>query len=96
MPSQLDKLLAQALQLSPEERTALRDALAASAQRPPETPDEPPFSDADLQQMLAVSPRAPGEIVTLGLLGTWAEQGIEDGADWINARKRERQARQAW
>jgi len=84
MPSQLEKILAMALQLSPQERIALSEALAASVQH---QPDEPPFSDQEIQHMLIVDPQSPREIDRLGLLGTWTDQAVDDGAEWVNARK---------
>ncbi len=48
MSAQLDQLLAQALQLTPKERLALSEALAASVQKS-QPADEPRFTDEEIE-----------------------------------------------
>jgi hypothetical protein len=88
--TQFDDILTQALQLPPDERIALIERLAASFRnaRPAATPDES-FSEEELAELLHVEPLPPAEIVAAGLLGTWADLGIEDGAAWVNEQKRQ-------
>lgn len=77
-----DEVLAQALTLSPAQRLALIAALAESMQ--------------DTGMTYPAQPLTPSEMIQVGLVGTWADADIDDGAAWINARKRDRQARRKW
>lgn len=80
------------LQLSPRERMAMIEELAASFQdesvwRDSET-DEPPIDDEEIAALMHIEPLPPAEVVAQGLLGTWADMEIEDGAAWVNEQKR--------
>ena len=45
---------------------------------------------------LTIEPLTGAEIVAMGLLGGWAEEGITDGQEWVEARRRERRERRQW
>jgi hypothetical protein len=42
---------------------------------------------------MTIDPLPPSEIIKRGLTGTWAHLNISDGAEWVNARKKERSER---
>lgn len=96
MSPKYDKILEGVLQLPRAERLALADAIHASiaSERAEHPHDEAPFTDEELAELMTPNPMTPREIVARGLLGGWGDQGIDDGAEWVNQRKRERQARQ--
>jgi hypothetical protein len=82
---QFEQALSLALRLSPSER------LAASFRVGTETDanaQEPAFSTDEVAEMMRVEPISPQEMVAQGLLGVWADQGIEDSAAWVNEQKR--------
>ena len=53
-----------------------------------ESPTEPGWTSADLDQTLKASPMSGAEIVQAGLTGGWS--GISDGADWVEEKRRQR------
>lgn len=85
-----------ALQLPVPERLAMIADLADSLQ--PEAPngDVETWTPEELAEMMRVEPLPPKEIIERGLLGTWADQGITDGAEWVNEQKRKRKERRKW
>jgi hypothetical protein len=97
------RALSEALKLSPFERMAMieelaasfKDELATSSELPSEE-DRPPFTAEELAELTKVEPLPPAEVVALGLLGTWADMGIEDGAEWVNQQKQKRRERRKW
>lgn len=98
--SDFEKVLNQALRLTPLERIEIIERLAASFQRQG-APDSRagagvPFSDEELAELMKVEPSSPEDVVAEGLLGTWHYLGINDGAMWVNAQKRERRERRRW
>lgn len=94
-----EEALALALQLPPAERIAIIEELAASFRESAaldEISGEPALSADEVAYLMQVEPLSPTEIVAEGLLGTWDNQGIADGADWVNEQKRKRKARRKW
>lgn len=86
-------LLAQALQLSSAERLAMIEELAASFRSQPIPSDQAPLTPDEIAVLMQVEPLSPAEIEAKGLLGTWADLGITDGAEWVNEQKRKRRER---
>ncbi|GIK67606.1 MAG: hypothetical protein HND43_10635 [Armatimonadetes bacterium] len=80
------------LQLSPRERMAMIEELAASFRDESAwevvTSDEPPMDDEEIAALMQIEPLPPAEVIALGLLGAWADMEIEDGAEWVNGQKR--------
>lgn len=98
--SDFEQVLRLALRLSPLERIEMIERLAASFQdeamlNAPEVTGAP-FSDEELEQLMRVEPASPEAVVAEGLLGTWADMDISDGASWVNEQKRQRRERRRW
>jgi hypothetical protein len=94
--AEFQEVLSLALELSPSERIAMIEELAASFRQDPEPADEAPLTPEEITAMMRVEPLPPAQVVAQGLLGTWAHLGITDGAEWVNAQKRKRKARRKW
>lgn len=89
-----EAVMARALELSPQEQMRLIERLAAALQDQPPAEGEVEsslLSDAELDELLQIEPLSGAEIVARGLTGGWADLGITDGAEWVNAQKRKRQ-----
>ena len=95
MSTRFEEILTEALELSPLERITLIERLAASFAATVRDQSQP-LSEPELAELMRVEPLSPEEIAAQGLLGTWADQGVEDGAEWVNERKRQRQERRKW
>lgn len=55
------------------------------------------WTDDEIAALLQTqSPMTGAEIVAAGLLGTWADLGIQDGAAWVEEQRQKRQERSAW
>jgi hypothetical protein len=50
----------------------------------------------DLTQLLQPEPMTGREIVAAGLTGGWKDEGISDGAAWVQEQRRQRQERRGW
>jgi len=87
-----ETVLSDALQLSPRERIAMIEALAASFKEKIESDD--PMTEAEILELMQVEPLSPAEIVAQGLTGVWND--IEDGASWVNVQKQKRKDRRKW
>ncbi|MGB1286701.1 MAG: hypothetical protein ACPG7F_09235 [Aggregatilineales bacterium] len=90
MDMTFDTLLEQALQLEDQERLAMIEKLAASFRDLPEKSEEQevPFTEEEITDLLTINPTmSPAEMIAAGLTGTWADMGIEDGAEWVNQQK---------
>lgn len=82
MTLSLTELLEHARSLPPSDRLTIIEELAASLR-----------TTSDLMQ---VEPLPPKQVIETGLVGTWADQDISDGAEWVNERKQERRERRKW
>jgi hypothetical protein len=91
------KVLTQALQLPPAERLAMIEQLAASfrATMPPAA-DPEAWTAQEIADLMRVEPLPPAEVAGQGLIGTWVDLGITDGAEWVNEQKRLRGERHQW
>ena len=49
-----------------------------------------PLSLEEIAYFMKVQPLQPAEICEQGLLGTWANLGIADGAEWVEAQRQKR------
>lgn len=59
-----------------------------------EIPTAPVWTPEELDRALEIVPLTGAEIVRGGLTGGWAERGISDGEDWVQAmRQRRREER---
>lgn len=88
-----------ALQLPPAERIAIIEELAASFRQEVDVPapdEDQPLTPEEIKALMQVEPLPPAEVVAEGLLGTWADIGITDGAEWVNEQKRKRKVRRKW
>jgi hypothetical protein len=52
-----------------------------------------PLTDEEVAALMEVEPMTGAEIVAAGLTGGWEDLGITDGAEWVNAQKRKRRAK---
>lgn len=101
MSEQYEDALTKVLQLSPRERLALLEEVAVSLKND-FTADEmehtqtTPISDEELAELMRVEPLSPAEIAAEGLLGTWSDLNISDGAEWVSGQKRRRKERHKW
>jgi hypothetical protein len=92
-----DDVLTQALRLPPDERIAMIEALAASFRR-----DQPPpgtsaaFTDEEIAVFMTAAPLSPAEMIAQGLTGTWADDAISSGSEWVNEQKSRRRERRQW
>lgn len=91
-----DETLQQALRLSPAERLKIAERLIESYRQEVLEADDNPLTSDEIAELLRVEPLSPTEIAANGLLGTWGQLDIEDGAEWVNERKRQRQERLKW
>ncbi len=58
---------------------------------------EPTWTNEELTELLQpVRPMTGKEIVDAGLLGGWADEGITDGATWIEEQRRKQRERSEW
>lgn len=81
-----------ALQLTFAEREALIDELSESNRESIQlSEDESPFTDEEIRELTTVIPTDPEEVIAMGLIGSMPD--LPDGAEWVNARKRERAER---
>ncbi|MBL8163686.1 MAG: hypothetical protein JNJ61_16995 [Anaerolineae bacterium] len=99
--TEFQDVLARALELSPIERMAIIEELAASFKEAwhrgdIDVSDDAPFSPEEIAELTRVEPLPPAEVVALGLLGTWSHKMIGDGAEWVNEQKRKRRERRKW
>ncbi len=91
-----------ALQLPPVERIAMIAELAVSITEStvPDTSmnlaNDNPLSDAEVTQLMTVTPLSPKEIAEQGLLGSWSDLGITDGAEWVVLQKHKRRESRKW
>lgn len=94
---EFEEVVEKALQLSPAEQARLMERLAASmrAVLDADTPqeDEAPWTPEELAELMKIEPLPPAEVIARGLLGTWSDLGITDGAEWVNEQKRKRRER---
>ena len=93
-----DDLKLWALNLPLEEQLALVEALVGALRREMTVGDDAPveWSDDELAELLTPEPMTGAEIVAAGLTGGWADQGIPDGAAWVEAQRRKRRERHQW
>ncbi len=57
---------------------------------------EPPWTDAELQALMQPEPMTGAEIIAAGLTGGWKDDGISDGASWVDEQRHKRRAQQKW
>jgi hypothetical protein len=90
-----DQVVEAALQLSVVEQARLMKRQAAAMQESlQDSPsEEVAWTDEELIALRNSVPMTGAEIVAAGLLGGWSDEGIEDGAAWVNERKQQRKAR---
>lgn len=87
-----DEIVDLALQLAPVEQLRLMERLAAAVSESltSNTVAENPRTQAEIEALIKIEPMTGAEIVAAGLLGGWADEGIQDGAEWVNEQKRKR------
>jgi hypothetical protein len=96
---QFDDVFEQAVQLSSAEQARLIERLAGLMRETmisPQPQDTEVWTDEQRAAMLTPEPLSGAEVIAMGLVGTWAEMGIEDGADWVNEQKRKRREKFDW
>lgn len=58
-----------------------------------EIPAEPVWTEDELKWALQTTPMTGAEIVEAGLTGGWEDQGITDGATWVEEQRQKRRER---
>lgn len=98
--SAFNDVLEQALQLPPAEQARLVERLAVSMRSTLTSAavqsDTIDWTETERAALLQVEPASPPQIVAEGLLGTWSDSGIDDGATWVNEQKGKRKAQSKW
>lgn len=54
------------------------------------------WNENELAELLTVEPMTGREIVAAGLTGGWHDLGVEDGAAWVEKRRRAQRERCKW
>lgn len=68
---------------------------------PDVTEDDITWSDAEIQQLLKPKQSLTGKQIVekhlkTGVIGSWADMGIEDGAEWVNQQKAQGRNKYLW
>jgi hypothetical protein len=50
--------------------------------------DDNPLTSEEIQALMSVEPLPPQEVIAMGLTGTWARYGIQDGGEWADEQRR--------
>ncbi|MBZ0281049.1 MAG: hypothetical protein K8L97_09925 [Anaerolineae bacterium] len=58
--------------------------------------DEPPLTDAEIEELMRPKPKTGAEIVALGHTGGWEHKGITDSVEWIDEQRRKRREQREW
>lgn len=58
--------------------------------------DNLPWTEEELDAALTFVPRTGAEIIASGVVGSWADEGIEDSLDWVLEQRRKRQEQRQW
>jgi hypothetical protein len=61
-----------------------------------EIPIAKEWTARELDEALKIVPLTGAEIVEAGLLGGWADEGITDGALWVEELRRKRREQRSW
>lgn len=66
-----------------------------------ETQDESIWTEAELKELLQPQKPLTGEEIVekhlaSGVIGSWGDESIEDGADWVNLQKARHQGKYRW
>lgn len=78
------------------DRAELEQLLTVVQDRLSEPDDSEPLTEAEIKTLMTPDPLPPKEVIALGLTGTWAHLGINDGAEWVNEQKRKQWERNKW
>ena len=54
------------------------------------------WADDDLAALLKPEPMTGQEIVAAGLTGGWKDEGISDGAEWVQEQRQRRKEQRGW
>ena len=88
----VQNILHEVKQLDDEAKRFLIDQIQAMLQgieeANPQVADT--WSEVEVAALIDPQPMTGQEIIAAGLTGTWADLGIEDGAEWVNAQKAKR------
>lgn len=87
------ELYQQARDLTPVERKQLIQLLQSMDD---EMVSVDTWTEAELEELMKIEPLTGAEIVAAGLTGTWENQGIEDGLEWVNQQRQKRQSKYQW
>lgn len=59
-------------------------------------PSKTAWSSEELDRALEIEPLTGAEIVAAGLAGGWEDEGIYDGAEWVDEQRRRRREQRSW
>lgn len=61
-----------------------------------EIPTEGGWTPEGIDEALRIIPMTGAQIVEAGLLGGWEDEGITDGAEWVEEQRRKARERRRW
>jgi hypothetical protein len=85
----VDEILEQVRTLTPQERETLAQQIQAMSA-------EEAWTKTELDELLTPAPMTGREIVAAGLTGGWHDLNIEDGATWVEKRRRAQREARKW
>jgi hypothetical protein len=59
-------------------------------------PDDQPWTDEEIKELMRVEPMTGADIVAAGLTGGWDDMGIQDSLEWVQELRRKRRERRGW
>lgn len=84
----IEEIVEQVKELSPAEREELSRQIQAM--------NSEVWDEDELEELLTVEPMTGREIVAAGLTGGWRDLDVEDGAAWVEKRRRAQRERRKW
>jgi hypothetical protein len=57
---------------------------------------ETEWTDKELAEMMLHEPQTGSEIAQNAAIGSWADQEIEDGVEWVNEQRRKHREKRGW
>ncbi len=84
----VEEIIEQVKELSPAEREELSRQIQAM--------NSESWDEDELDELLTVEPMTGREIVAAGLTGGWRDFEVEDGATWVEKRRRTWRERREW
>ena len=96
--NQIDSLLQKINQVEAKQVLKFVQSIVAEkkSQAVGSEPVIPLFTDEEAREMIRPKPKTGEEIVAAGLTGGWADEGIENGLDYIKAQRAKNRVNNTW